>query len=292
MQTYHYEIRYPSLTEGVFRIIVLFSITYLVQIIASIFYQIPYSELILMVHKNINFLSFFTHIFVYPVSISGFLNFLFEMLILWSFGSQIEILWGTRNFYKYFFIGIGGGLFWLLILGFSFFPGLYTMGISPAVTALLFAYGILYPNREVLFFFVLPLKMKWVVLILFIFLILGSLSNLIVNLGAAITSLFYLYLKIKKGKFNYEYQQYSNRSSSQVNFFQQKQEKESFLQKMKKQYEQFQKKRRLTIKQNEIMRRIEMKEEVDRILEKISREGMESLTRQEKKFLDKASKEL
>jgi hypothetical protein len=42
----------------------------------------------------------------------------------------------------------------------------------------------------------------------------------------------------------------------------------------------------------EILRRIEMKEELDRILEKISREGMNSLTKEEKKFLDKASKEL
>lgn len=35
-----------------------------------------------------------------------------------------------------------------------------------------------------------------------------------------------------------------------------------------------------------------MKEELDRILEKISKEGMHSLTKEEKKFLDKASKEL
>ena len=56
--------------------------------------------------------------------------------------------------------------------------------------------------------------------------------------------------------------------------------------------EEQKKKKRLDKKRKEIERRIEMKEEVDRLLEKISREGMDSLSRKEKTFLDKASKEL
>ena len=51
------------------------------------------------------------------------------------------------------------------------------------------------------------------------------------------------------------------------------------------------KKKRLKKKQEEIDRRISMKEEVDRLLEKISRDGMDSLSRKEKAFLDKASRE-
>ncbi len=57
-------------------------------------------------------------------------------------------------------------------------------------------------------------------------------------------------------------------------------------------FEEWKKRRRLVRKRREIERRIEMKDEVDRLLEKISKEGMDSLTRKEKATLDRASKEL
>lgn len=50
-------------------------------------------------------------------------------------------------------------------------------------------------------------------------------------------------------------------------------------------------KRRLEKKRKQIEQRIDMKYEVDRLLEKISKEGMSSLTRKERAFLDRASKE-
>jgi hypothetical protein len=57
-------------------------------------------------------------------------------------------------------------------------------------------------------------------------------------------------------------------------------------------WEEFKKKRRLNKKKAEIERRIEMKEEVDRLLEKISKSGMKSLSSKEKALLDRASREL
>ncbi|GIX43044.1 MAG: hypothetical protein KatS3mg129_2777 [Leptospiraceae bacterium] len=215
------------------------------------------------------------------------------MLILWGFGSEIEQLWGTKNFYKYFFIGIFGGAISILIIGTFFLPGLYAFSPTAGISALLLAYAILFPNREVLFFFVLPLKMKWVVLILFIFLALASYNQLILNLGGAIFAGFYLYIVAKRGRLKDEYNRYSTRSSSQLNRILYEPPTEiSWKEKIKNKISEYKKKRRLEKKRLEIERRIEMKEELDRILEKISKEGMDSLTREEKKFLDKASKEL
>ncbi|GIX43043.1 MAG: hypothetical protein KatS3mg129_2776 [Leptospiraceae bacterium] len=74
MQNYQYEVRYPSLTEGVFRFLILFTITYLIQLIATIF-SVSYDSLILFSGNNFNILSLFTHFFIYPVSLSGFFQF-------------------------------------------------------------------------------------------------------------------------------------------------------------------------------------------------------------------------
>jgi membrane associated rhomboid family serine protease len=295
MQSYHYEIRYPSLTEGVFRLILLFTITFLIQVIATIFSSNAFSQLssmILASGSNFKIYSIFTHFFIYPINFSNFFNFLFEMLILWSFGSEIEQLWGTKNFYKYFFIGIYGGAISILLIGTFLLPELYAFSPTAGISALLLAYAILFPEREVLFFFVLPLKMKWVALILFLFLVIGSVNFLILNLGGAVFAGIYLYIVARRGRLKDEYNRYSTRASSQLNRILAEPSQTSLKEKVKNKISEFKKKRRLEKKRQEILRRIEMKEELDRILEKISKEGINSLTREEKKFLEKASKEL
>lgn len=291
MQNYQYEVQYPSLTEGIFRLLIIFTITFLTQLLARFFSTLSIESFI-FIPEQFHFFSLFTHYFFYPISISGFFSFLFEMLILWSFGSELEQIWGTKNFYKYFFIGIYGGLLSIFLLHF-FIEGLYAFSPTAGISSLLLAYAIIFPNREVLFFFVLPLKMKWVALIMFIFLAFGSLNHLILNVGGTIFAGLYLYWLAKKGSIKAEYNRYSMRSSSQINrIYAEENTKVSLKQTIKNKWDELQKKRRLERKKKEILKRIEMKEELDRILDKISKEGMNSLTKEEKKFLDKASKEL
>ncbi|MCS7204728.1 MAG: rhomboid family intramembrane serine protease [Leptospiraceae bacterium] len=292
MQTYQYEVRYPTLTDGIFRLLILFSITFILQVLATIF-SLPYFYSLVVVGGEIHWIAFFTHFFVYPISIGGFISFIFEMLLLWSFGSELELLWGTKNFYRYFFISIFGGALMIFLVGF-FLPGMIAYSATAGISALLLAYAILFPNRQVLFFFVIPLKMKWVALILFIFLALGSTNHFLLNIGGVISASLYLLYTVKAGRLRQENRHYSTRSSSQVSriFYDESHEKESPLQRLKNRIEEFKKKRRLEKKRQEILRRIEMKEELDRILEKISKQGMNSLTSEEKKFLDRASKEL
>ncbi len=93
----------------------------------------------------------------------GFLHVAFNMFALWMFGSQIERVWGTREFVKYYFItGIGAGLINVAFNTGSIIP---TIGASGAIFGLLLAYGILFPNNVILLYFFIPLKAKYFVML-------------------------------------------------------------------------------------------------------------------------------
>lgn len=284
----YYEYRFPLITVGVFRLILLITISYLIQFIASFFSNFSYENIILSSQK-FSIISLLTYFFVVPINLGSFLSLLFDILILWGFGSELERIWGTKNFYKYFFVGIYSGVIFLLLIGFFFIDGLFAYGLQAGVIGILLAYGILWPNREVLFFMVLPIKMKWVVLIIFLFIALGSLSHFIISLGGGLGCALYLYFIVKKGKM---YSYYENFQYTTVSNSSQLSQKKGLFYSIKNKFIEFKKKKRIEKKKQEILKRIEMKEELDRILEKISKEGMNSLTKEEKKFLDKASKEL
>lgn len=93
----------------------------------------------------------------------GVLHILFNMLALFMFGNDLERYWGTRRFLKYYFItGIGAGACsWLVSIN----SVTITIGASGAIYGLLLAYGMLYPNRIVYVNFLLPVKVKWLVII-------------------------------------------------------------------------------------------------------------------------------
>jgi membrane associated rhomboid family serine protease len=98
----------------------------------------------------------------------GFGHILFNMLTLWMFGMDLERDWGTRRFLKYYFLcGIGAGVC-VVIANVLFSPTLMTrtIGASGAIYGLLLAFGMLYPDRQVLFSFLFPIKAKYFVMIL------------------------------------------------------------------------------------------------------------------------------
>ncbi len=92
------------------------------------------------------------------------LHLFFNMLTLFMFGNDLERYWGTNRFLRYYFItGVGGGACsWLLAMN-SMSP---IIGASAAIYGLLLAYGLLYPNRIVYLNFLLPVKVKWLVIIM------------------------------------------------------------------------------------------------------------------------------
>ncbi len=96
---------------------------------------------------------------------------LFNMLALWMFGTELERIWGTRYFLKFYFVtGIGAGLLTALfsLLPFDFAAhvyGSYIYGASGAIFGLLLAYAMYFPERELYLWMLFPVKTKYAVMI-------------------------------------------------------------------------------------------------------------------------------
>ena len=79
------------------------------------------------------------------------------------FGIELERTWGTREFYKYFFLtGVAAGVANVLWNWGSVVP---TIGASGAVYGILMAYALFFPDRYVYLYFLFPIKVKYLVLI-------------------------------------------------------------------------------------------------------------------------------
>lgn len=97
----------------------------------------------------------------------GFGHILWNMLALWMFGADIERAWGTKRFLQfYFFCGIGAGIC-VVVANYAFGdPATRTIGSSGAIFGILLAYAMLFPNRTILWGFLIPIQVKWFVLII------------------------------------------------------------------------------------------------------------------------------
>ena len=129
----------------------------------------------------------------------GVFHIFFNMLTLFMFGNDLERYWGTPRFLNYYFVtGIGAGICsWLVAMD----SRAIVIGASGAIYGLLLAYGMLYPNRVVYLNFLLPVKVKWLVLIMGAMAFFSSVSGSepgvanIAHLGGMLVG--YLFLKGK-----------------------------------------------------------------------------------------------
>ena len=93
----------------------------------------------------------FTYIFLH----GGLFHLLINMLMLWMFGRELELLWGKKRFLNYFFIcGVGAGLIEVLIKTVPVFFGkplsdVPTIGASGAIFGILIANAVLFPDRRI-----------------------------------------------------------------------------------------------------------------------------------------------
>jgi membrane associated rhomboid family serine protease len=148
------------------------------------------------------------------------MHLLFNMLALWFFAPEIEIRFGTKKFIGFILItGIGAALvhtIFVLIqaminahgekLYFQYLLMQPIIGSSGIVYGILVANLIYYPDRTVLFNFLLPMKMKYFVIIMIVLEFLGSIGSAqgvggmndsishITHLGGALVA--YIYIKI------------------------------------------------------------------------------------------------
>jgi membrane associated rhomboid family serine protease len=91
-----------------------------------------------------------------PVNV---LFFFIEMMLLWTFGSALESFWGSFRYNL--FVGVG---FVLSIAAAFAFPQMPATNVY-VISTIFLAFAFLNPNYELLLFFVLPVKVKWLALI-------------------------------------------------------------------------------------------------------------------------------
>ena len=138
----------------------IFVITYLLAALADIYVVAwlglrPYD-----VTRSLHIWQLGTYMFLH----GGVFHILFNMFALWMFGSDLEKSWGSEKFLFYYFLtGIGAGLCDVLV-----HPSAtsVTIGASGAVYGLLLAFGMTYPDRPILIYFVIPIKAKYFVMII------------------------------------------------------------------------------------------------------------------------------
>jgi len=126
-------------------------------------FGVPYTNLILSVLRvepssilhDFTLWQLVTYLFVHE----AFYHFLFNMLGLWWFGSDVERTVGSKRFLQYYlFTGIGAGIISVLM-------NMPTIGASGSIYGLLLAYGLLFPDRVLYLYFVIPIKAKYCVML-------------------------------------------------------------------------------------------------------------------------------
>ena len=83
----------------------------------------------------------------------------FNMFTLWMFGPRLEQAWGTRSFVQfYLWCGLGGAVAHLIFAQHS-----AVIGASGAISGVLVAYALRWPDEEVYLFGVIPMKSRWLI---------------------------------------------------------------------------------------------------------------------------------
>lgn len=137
---------------------------WLFQLVAQFLAQARLERLFGLVPYDVTHHLFLWQLGTYLFLHGGFFHILFNMLALWMFGSELEWLWGTRRFVRFYFItGVGAAICSTIVAANSTIP---IIGASGAIYGILAAYGILFPDRILLLYFVIPIKAKYFVLIL------------------------------------------------------------------------------------------------------------------------------
>ncbi len=129
----------------------------------------------------------------------GFFHVLFNMLMLWMFGGELERQWGPRAFLRYYLVcGIGASLF-IIVGGFlAGDAGAWTVGASGAIYGVLLAFGLVFPTRVIMFFMLFPMQARTAVMIygaIQFFATMGSTGSgvsHVAHLGGLIVGLVYL----------------------------------------------------------------------------------------------------
>ena len=252
------------------------------------------SFLFLQIVQNLSVPASLTHLLTQPWSVMtymflhvDFFHILFNMLWLFWFGKIfLDYLNGKQLFWVYILGGISGALFY--ILAYNLFPvfnvnigNSFALGASASIMAVVAAIATLMPDYSLTLLFIGRIKLKHIaiftVVIDFLLIKSDNAGGEIAHLGGmawgAMYSLLYLKQKNKSGLISKLIQQIQN----------------VFSLNRKTKFKVYHNQRPVNDEQYNYNKKIEQ-EKIDIILDKISKSGYTSLTKEEKALLFKSSK--
>ena len=202
----------------------------------------------------------FTYLFFH----GGIWHVLINMFVLWMFGSELERLWGKSHFLKFYFVtGVGSGLLTMLFSLQSITP---IVGASGAVYGVLLAYGLTYPNRQIYLYGIIPIKSIWFVIGIGMIAFMSSFNNISqVSHITHLSGMLIGYLMLKRPV-----------------------EWRSLLFSIRKRTLEY----RVVQEEKKATHRQKIEQDIDIILDKINREGFDSLSDKEQDSLYKGSRSL
>jgi membrane associated rhomboid family serine protease len=191
----------PALTPMVRGIMIVCGVVWLLQILfaqfgidlARIFGVVPARVIRGWIWQPVT--SMFLH------DTGSFFHILFNMLMLWMFGGELERHWGSKAFLRFYVVcGVGAGLF-ATVMGLFSESAMWiaTIGASGAIFGVIMAYGLVFSERVVLFMMIFPMKARTMALILFALAFFYTMSgggsgiSHVSHLGGAVVG--YLYLR-------------------------------------------------------------------------------------------------
>jgi membrane associated rhomboid family serine protease len=201
---------------------------------------------------------------------AGIAHIFFNMYALWLFGMDIEARYGKAEFLRFYLAALAvAGAVWLLteVAVHGTASPVPLIGASGAITAVMILYVIHFPERTILFWGVVPIKV-WVLGVLYVGLdVLGATNRTdnvahVAHLGGAGFAWLYVRQRLNLGRWV---------PGDAIKALVRRSPK-------------------LRI-HNPDPGAKDLNKQVDAILEKISREGEASLTRQERKTLEEASRQ-
>lgn len=246
-------------------------------------------------------------IFTYMFMHAGLGHLFFNMFALWMFGRVMEQAWGTKRFLIYYFVcGVGAGVIQELGQVFGLIPPYsMTIGASGAVYGILLAFGMTFPNERLFIIPIpFPIKAKYFVMLyalLEVFQGLGSSDGVahFAHLGGMLFGLLLiLYWRNRVSRQRYKGSYWSSASSTySYESSYDKGNDEGWFSKLGGMFGGKKKKPKMNVhyggergrdyEYNEQKKRDN--EEIDRILDKIRKNGYSCLTDEEKDTLFKAS---
>lgn len=214
----------------------------------------------------------------------GFLHILFNILWLYWFGKIFMQYLDQKQLLSIYILGgLAGGIFY--ILAFNIFPifsesysNSYALGASASVMAVVFATSYYVPNYEVHLFFIGKVKLKYIALFSILMDLLsipnGNAGGHIAHIGGALFGTYFI-LQYKKG--NLITKGFDKWLEKVFNLFKKKP-------KMKVSY-----KKTGNTEYDYNNKKSSEQEQMNKILEKISKSGYTSLSKEEKEILFKMS---